>query len=67
MNRESAWYKKNSLRFAAGGLAIFVIFQVCDLIIHRVILWSQFSLISAVWRPDLMSMMWIMYLGSFIF
>lgn len=67
MNRESAWYKKNSLRFTAGGLAIFVIFQICDFIIHKFLLWNLFASLSGIWRPDLMSHMWIMYLGSFIF
>ncbi|NLV67609.1 MAG: hypothetical protein GXY14_08020 [Spirochaetes bacterium] len=67
MNRESAWYKKNSLRFTAGGFAIFVIFQVCDLIIHRFILWSSFSSLASICRPDLMSYMWIMCAGSLLF
>ncbi|HPS58542.1 MAG TPA: hypothetical protein PK514_10600 [Spirochaetota bacterium] len=67
MNRESAWYKKNTIRFTGGGLAIFVIFQICDFIIHRFILGEYFTSLSNVGRQDVMSYMWIMYLGSFIF
>jgi len=57
----------NIKRFLAGGLAIFVIFQVCDFVIHGVILMNAYTSIASVWRPDMMSLMWIMYLGSFIF
>ena len=67
MNRESAWYTKNSLRYTAGGFAIFLIFQVCDYIIHNFLLWDQFAALTSIWRPDLMSHMWIMYAGSFVF
>lgn len=57
----------NIKRFLAGGLAIFVIFQVCDFVIHGVILMDAYTAIPGVWRPDMMSLMWIMYLGSFLF
>ena len=57
----------NIKRFLAGGLAIFVIFQVCDFVIHGVILMNAYTSIASVWRPDMMSLMWIMYLGSFVF
>lgn len=67
MNRESAWYKKNSVRYLAGGFAIFLIFQICDFIIHRFLIWNQFTSLSNIWRSDVMSHMWIMYAGSFIF
>lgn len=67
MNRESAWYKKNTIRFTCGGLAIYVIFQICDFIIHGFLLGDSFRSISNIGRPDIMSYMWIMYLGSFIF
>jgi len=67
MNRNSAWFNKNTKRFIAGGLAIFLIFTVCDFIIHNVILGNIYMSMTALWRPDMMSLMWIMYLSSFIF
>jgi len=57
----------NTKRFLAGGLAIFVIFQICDFIIHNLILGVLYMSMTNVWRPDMMSLMWIMYLSSFIF
>lgn len=67
MNRESAWYKKNTVRFTGGAVAIFLIFQVCDFIIHRFLMGDSFTSISSIGRADMMSYMWIMYLGSFVF
>jgi hypothetical protein len=67
MNRNSAWFNKNTKRFIAAGLAIFLIFTVCDFIIHTVILGDYYMSMTGIWRPDMMSLMWIMYLGTFIF
>jgi len=57
----------NTKRFLAGGLAIFVIFQICDFIIHGLILGKTYMSMTNVWRADMMSLMWIMYLSSFVF
>jgi len=57
----------NIKRFLAGGLAIFVIFQVCDFVIHGLILGDVYMSMMNVWRPDMMSLMWIMYVSSFVF
>jgi len=57
----------NIKRFLAGGLVIFIIFRIGDLIVHGFILGKTYMSMTGVWRPDMMSLMWIMYLGSFIF
>ncbi len=57
----------NVKRFLAGGFAIFVIFQILDFIIHNLILVNVYMSMTNIWRPDMMSLMWIMYLSSFIF
>jgi len=67
MNRNSAWFNKNTSRFIAGGLAIFLIFTVCDFIIHSVILGDYYMSMTGIWRPEMMSFMWIMHLCTFIF
>jgi len=67
MDTKSAWFNKNTKRFIAGGLAIFVVFQVCDFIIHGPILGHYYKSLAGVWRQDMMSLMWIMYLSSFFF
>lgn len=67
MNRESRWFNKNTRRFIAGGLAIFIIIRVCEFIIHGPLLGDLYATIPNIWRQDMMSLMWIIYLGSFIF
>lgn len=67
MNRESAWFNKNTGRFLAGGFAIFLIFQICDFIIHRILLADYYSSLSEIWRPDMMSLMWLMYPVGIVF
>lgn len=57
----------NIKRFLAGGFAIFIIFQICDFIIHGFLLGDVYMSMTNIWRPDMMSYMWIMYLSSFIF
>ncbi len=57
----------NIKRFLAGGLAVFVVFQVCDFIIHGLILGNVYMSMVNVWRPDMMSYMWILRVNSFIF
>jgi hypothetical protein len=57
----------NIKRFLAGGLAIFAVFQICDFIIHNLILMEVYASMTNVWRPEMMSYMWIMFLCSFVF
>ncbi len=67
MNRNSAWFNKNTVRFLAGGLAVFAVFEICDFIIHGPILGSYYNSLTGLWRPEMMSLMWIMHLSTFIF
>ncbi len=57
----------NIKRFFTGGLAIFIIFTIGDFIVHQLILGKVYMSMTNVWRQDMMSLMWIMYLSSFIF
>ncbi|MBU3914809.1 hypothetical protein KKA14_04680 [bacterium] len=41
--------------------------QITDPIIHGVILGKSYSALQHVWRPDMMSKMWIMFINSFMF
>ena len=57
----------NIKRFLAGGFAIFTVFLICDFIIHNLILMKVYASMPDIWRSDIMSLMWIMYLCSFVF
>ena len=56
----------NIKRFIIAVIAVFVTFQVLDFIIHGQILSQEYRSLSQVWRPDMMSKMWIMVITSLI-
>lgn len=56
----------NVKRFIWASLAVFLAFEVIDTIVHGVLLGKAYQALAAVWRPDMMSMMWIFHAGSLI-
>ncbi len=56
----------NIKRFVYACIAVFVTFQVLDFIIHGIILGPTYESLKDVWRPDMMSKMWIMYITSLV-
>lgn len=54
----------NVKRFILASLSVYITFQVLDFIIHGLILASTYQALPHLWRPDMMSLMWIMYLSS---
>jgi hypothetical protein len=54
----------NTKRFVLAAVAVFVVLQVTDFLIHSVILSSNYESLANVWRPDMMSKMWIMTVVS---
>ncbi|MBN1823575.1 MAG: hypothetical protein JW803_04585 [Endomicrobiales bacterium] len=57
----------NVKRFVLAALAVFAAIQVTDPLIHGVLLGNAYEATSHLWRPDMMSKMWIMLLSSFLF
>lgn len=57
----------NLKKFLTGGIVIFIIFQLLDFLVHNIILGNTYMSMTNVWRPDMMSKMWIMYASSFVF
>ena len=56
----------NTKRFIIAVIAVFVSFQILDFIIHFIILGPTYQEYKDLWRPDMMSKLWIMYISSFI-
>ncbi len=54
----------NLKRLIPATLAVFITFQVTDFLIHSLILASSYAALQELWRPDMMSKMWIMTLTS---
>lgn len=56
----------NVKRFIWASIAVFIAFEVVDVIVHTVILGSTYESLSAVWRPDMISLYWIFLVGALI-
>jgi len=61
----------NVKRFLLAVLAVFVVFELMDFVIHTYILNEAYESLMHIWRPDMTQYMWVMYITalfwSFIF
>lgn len=51
----------NWKRFFAAGLATYVAVQAMEFVINNVLMKSANESLMSLWRPDMMSRMWVMY------
>ena len=58
--------KINIKRFVLATLAVFVVYEAIDLLVHMVILGKTYQAMR-IWRPDMEQKMWIIYLAVLIF
>ncbi|TAL37064.1 MAG: hypothetical protein EPN93_06460 [Spirochaetes bacterium] len=56
----------NVKKYLFASAAVFVAFQVLDFIFHGLIMSDIYKGLSGLWRPDMMSYMWIFYLGGVV-
>jgi hypothetical protein len=52
----------NWKRFFIASVVVFVVVQAMDFVINNIILMAQYESLKELWRPDMGSKMWIMYL-----
>jgi hypothetical protein len=61
----------NVKRFIGTSLLVFIVIEVINFFVHGVIFKKTYASLGALWRPDMMSKMWIIHVGylilSFIF
>ena len=57
----------NVKKLILAVVAVFVLMQITDYIIHNLILSSTYQALVNLWRPDMMSLMWLMTLTSLFF
>ena len=55
----------NMKNMSIGTIIVFIVFQALDFLIHGIILEKTYQSLAHIWRPEMMSMMWIMYCVSF--
>jgi uncharacterized PurR-regulated membrane protein YhhQ (DUF165 family) len=56
----------NVKRFILASLAVFVASQIIEFLIHGVMLRDTYETLKHLWRPDMESKMWIMWLVGFL-
>jgi len=56
----------NVKRFILAVIAVFLSFQVLDFIIHNLILGPTYQATASLWRPEMMSLMWVMWLTGLV-
>lgn len=52
----------NCKRFIMASIVVYVAFQVMEFVVNNIILKSQYEALKNLWRPDMASKMWLMYL-----
>lgn len=57
----------NKSRWLLASVGVFVAYEILNFIIHSVILMGIYEETKAVWRPDMMEKMWIMWITAAIF
>ena len=57
----------NTKRWLLCSLGVYVAYRILDYILHGLILAGCYEATASVWRPDMESKMWIMWITSAIF
>src|SRR4030067_2138742 len=57
----------NVKRFIIASVVVYIVVQVLDFIIHGLILADTYKTLANVWRPDMMSLIWIFYVAGLVF
>lgn len=57
----------NVTRYIIASIAVAVVYEALNFVIHTMILTSAYETMTEVWRPDMMSLMWVMNIVSLFF
>ncbi len=57
----------NFKRFLLASIAVFVVYSALNMVIHGPILGASYEATASIWRPDMMDLMWIMYITTGLF
>lgn len=56
----------NTKKFIITSLIVFVVYEILNYLIHSVFLMGAYQATMNLWRADMNSMMWIMWLGDLV-
>ena len=57
----------NTKKFILASIGVFFTFEILDLIVHSILLSNTYDQLNHIWRPDMDSKMWIMFVTALIF
>jgi hypothetical protein len=57
----------NIKRFIVASIAVFIVIQAIDWLVHGVLLTNWYQEIKGLWRPEMVDLMWVMILGSLFY
>ena len=57
----------NIKRYLLASAAVFILFQISGYIVHGVLLMKTYEELASLWRPDMMSLMWMMYITGAVY
>jgi len=56
----------NTKKFIITSLVVFVVYEILNYLIHSLILMGAYQATMNLWRTDMNSIMWIMWLGDLV-
>ena len=56
----------NIKRFIIASIIVFIVYQICNTLIHMFLLSGIYMQTEEVWRTDMNQVMWIMWVNDFI-
>lgn len=57
----------NVKRFVVASILVFIVFMIIDNLIHMFLLSGMYERVAGVWRADMTSLLWLIWLGMLIF
>jgi len=57
----------NTKKFIITSIAVFIVYEILELIVNNLILMGTYESLSHVWREDMMSLMWLIYVTALVF
>ena len=57
----------NVKKFILTSIVVFIVYEILTYVVHGLILGNTYMAMPGVWRQDMQSMMWIMWLGALFF
>jgi hypothetical protein len=59
--------KLNIKKWVISSIAVYITFEILNMLIHGLILGKEYTALANIWRPEMMDIMWVMSIANLIF